>query len=80
MRAQGLLLLCFAVGSAAGQTSPSRPVINMHLHAFAADFYGPPPVRTCAGDLTYTATYVRVVPHWVEKLKRAVDSADASSD
>ena len=29
------------------------------------------------GPAQTTATYLRVVPHWVEKMKRAVDSADA---
>jgi hypothetical protein len=45
----------------------SRPVSNGGM------IYLQAPVRA-------TGTYLRVVPHWVEKMKRAVDSADASRD
>lgn len=51
-----LVLICLALADAGAQASETHlPVIDMHLHAFAADFYGPPPVRTCAGDLSYPA-------------------------
>ena len=42
-----LLLLAFAVGSSVAQSQGRPPIIDMHLHAVAADDNGPPPLAMC---------------------------------
>lgn len=50
-----LLMMSGAVASVGGQPGSAPPMIDMHLHALPAAAYGPPPVRTCAGDVLYPA-------------------------
>ena len=58
VRTQGVVLaaafLVFPYPTAA-QHAPSRPppIIDVHLHALPADWLGRPPVRICAGDVTF---------------------------
>jgi predicted TIM-barrel fold metal-dependent hydrolase len=42
---------------AAAQRAPSRPppIIDVHLPALPADWFGTPPVRICTGDVTFPA-------------------------
>jgi len=42
-----LLIAVFAATTAAAQTPP---IIDMHLHAYAADANGPPPMAVCPGE------------------------------
>ncbi|HUU33124.1 MAG TPA: hypothetical protein VMW48_03615 [Vicinamibacterales bacterium] len=42
----GILVPTFAAAAAAGAQG-HLPVIDMHLHALAADSQGPPPVAMC---------------------------------
>ena len=42
-----IAVLIFVATSVAAQ---NPPIIDMHLHAFAADENGPPPMSICLGD------------------------------
>lgn len=66
---------CFAVallvGATAGQAAPA-PIIDMHLHALAADEQGPPPLAMCTPFDEFPAwdqrkTYTEI---FIDRLKR----------
>lgn len=43
------LLVCATARLSSQAAKPHRPlIIDMHFHALAADFAGPPPATTCA--------------------------------
>lgn len=44
-----ILFAALLLGSAAGAQSAGKPVIDMHMHAFALAEFGPQPPRGCAG-------------------------------
>jgi len=49
-----LALLLIPLAAAAQHTArPRPPIIDMHLHALPADWFGPPPQRICTGDVTF---------------------------
>ena len=47
------LLLIPLAATAQRAASPPAPIIDMHLHALPADWFGPPPQRICTGDVTF---------------------------
>jgi predicted TIM-barrel fold metal-dependent hydrolase len=58
MHRRGVLVaVAIAVNAmtAAGQKTPvpPPPIIDVHLHALPADWFGPPPQRVCTGDVTF---------------------------
>lgn len=60
MRTRGLIVTTALLAiplAAAAQHASSRPppIIDMHLHALPADWFGPPPKRICTGDVTFPA-------------------------
>ena len=49
-----LALLLIPLAAAPQHTArPRPPIIDMHLHALPADWFGPPPQRICTGDVTF---------------------------
>ena len=49
-----LALLLIPLAAAAQHTArPWPPIIDMHLHALPADWFGPAPQRICTGDVTF---------------------------
>ncbi len=68
-----------AIATSATQASePYRgPVIDVHLHAFAANFFGPPPVAICVGeaaDLAYDAAHP-----WPEELAKLIKAPQCAN-
>lgn len=55
---QVCMFLVFLTYTAYGQPSGGQnklPIIDMHLHAFPANWFGPPPVDICHGDVEFPA-------------------------
>lgn len=54
MRHGTLALVCIAtIASAPAHAQQRAPIIDMHLHAYPANAYGPPPVFQCIGIMGY---------------------------
>lgn len=49
------IVLAFFVSMSASADSQRQPIIDVHLHAIAIDFQGPPPQTTCAPFLEFPA-------------------------
>ncbi|HYJ29288.1 MAG TPA: amidohydrolase family protein [Allosphingosinicella sp.] len=50
-----LLLLLLAALASPAEARPRPPIIDMHMHAMAADGQGPPPARLCSPRPTFDA-------------------------
>jgi predicted TIM-barrel fold metal-dependent hydrolase len=73
MRLALLLIAALTLAPAAGAARP--PIIDMHLHAMAADGQGPPPVRLCAPIQVFDGWDPRTPypPHFLATASRCRD-------
>ena len=53
MVAVAIIALSPAAAAAQQAQSPRPPIIDVHLHALPAAWFGPPPQRVCTGDVTF---------------------------
>lgn len=74
MKSVSLLLI---LGAACAQAQQRPPVIDMHMHAWAADANGPPPLAMCTPMTPYAPT-ATVAGAWVQAFMAA--SADPPCD
>ncbi len=49
----------------AQQPQPGAPIIDMHLHALPASYFGPPPASICAERTEFPAMDPRVGPRQI---------------
>lgn len=70
MRLLPLILLAALAGQAEARARP--PILDMHMHAMAADGQGPPPARLCAPIPAFDAWDPRTpyLPHFLASLGR----------